>query len=348
MIFLALGYYRAPAESYGLTTEMAALLTFWLGYLMRSHEVLAISTGIVVVILLAAKETLHDFVRKQVSEEEFFDTLKFLAVVFVVFPLLPNRYIGPFEFFNPTQVWGLIVVVSAISYVGYVLMRVFGSRRGLVISSLLGGIVSTLAVTLSLAERAKNMASLSRICGVTGVMANAIQFPRLLFLVWLVDRSLAIYLTVPLFGMALVGIVGSFAFSRSKLNVEESTPVSPVMQNPFSLKPVLKFGIFFVGVVFITKVSRVWFGTEGIYVASVLSGIGSVSAIALSLADMVSNDDLSHKIATYAIFLALISNACTKWLLSYINGNREIALWLGGGFLTMLAVGALIIFGFPG
>ena len=89
-MFMGLGYYRSH-QSYGLTTEMTALLTFWLGYLMGDYEVLAISTGIVVVILLASKETLHQFVRETVSEREFFDTLKFLAVVFGVLPLLPTR-----------------------------------------------------------------------------------------------------------------------------------------------------------------------------------------------------------------------------------------------------------------
>ncbi len=125
------GYNRG--EGAGMTTELAALLVFWLGYLVRDFELQAISTGIVMTVLLAAKRGLHDFARESVSETEFYDTLKFLVVVFVIFPLLPDRSMGPYEFFNPTQVWTMVVLVSTISYVGYLAMRILGHSRGLVL-----------------------------------------------------------------------------------------------------------------------------------------------------------------------------------------------------------------------
>ncbi len=343
VVFLALGYYRDPSQSYGLTTEMAALLTFWLGYLLRDYEALAISTGIVLVILLASKKALHDFVRQQVSETEFIDTLKFLAVVFVVFPLLPNRYLGPLEFFNPTQVWMLIILISSIGYAGYILVRVFGSRRGLVINALLGGVVSTTAVTLSLATRAREVPVLSRLCGVTGVMANAVQFPRLLFLIWVVDRDLALALTLPMAAMTLVGFVGALLLSRLPRAVGDVDPVEPLLKNPFSLGPVLKFGLLFVGVFFLSRVANSVFGEEGLYVAGAVAGLGGVSAIALSMADMASHGAVSIPTASTTILIAVAANGILKWTLSLANGTRELAFWLGGGFATMLGTGALLL-----
>lgn len=340
--FLGLAYLRDPSESYGLTTEMAALLTFWLGFLLKSHEVLAISTGIVVVILLASKKALHEFVREQVTQVEFFDTLKFLAVVFVVLPLLPNRYVGPLEFFNPTQVWVLIILISSISYAGYVLVRVLGGKRGLTIGALLGGLVSTLAVTVSLAERSREAPRLSRLCGVTGVMANAVQFPRLLFLIWVVDGGLGAFLVVPLLGMALVGFVGAWLLSRWNSG-EKVEPVQPLLHNPFSLLPVLKFGVVFISIFFLTKLANLWLGPQGIYIAGGLAGLGSVSAVALSMADMVSNETVSFSVAASAIFIAIITNAIMKWVLSLVEGTRVFALWLGGGFLAALTVGVILM-----
>ncbi|MGW8180188.1 MAG: MgtC/SapB family protein, partial [bacterium] len=175
VVFLVSGYWRETGEDLGLTTELAALLTFWLGYLTRGYETLAISTGIVVVILLASKKALHRFIRKQVSETEFFDTLKFLAVVFVVLPLLPNRYIGPFQFLNPTKIWMLIILISSISYTGYILIRLLGEKKGLAVNALLGGLFSTTAVTVSLADRARRASSGARLLGFAGVAANAVQ-----------------------------------------------------------------------------------------------------------------------------------------------------------------------------
>ncbi|UCF39197.1 MAG: MgtC/SapB family protein [Acidobacteriota bacterium] len=344
-IFLALAYYRdtATSEAYGLTTEMAALLTFWLAYLLKDFEPLAISTAIVLVILLAAKEKLHHFVRETVSQEEFFGTLKFLAVIFVVFPLLPNRYVGPVEFFNPTQVWMLVILISAISYAGYILIRVFGSRKGLLISSVLGGVVSTTAVTISLAERSREMPEISRVCGLAGIMANSVQFPRLLFLIWVVDASLGKFLLLPFLGMFLVGSVGGWLVGRMRHVGERIRPIQPLLKNPFSLGPILKIGVFFVGVFTFSKWANVWFGESGIYLVSALSGLGSVSAVGLSLADMVGKESISIPVAAVAILIALTSNALLKWIVAAVNGSRKLAFWLGAGFVAMLGVGTPLI-----
>ena len=102
-VLVAIGYYRSPETALGLTTEMASLLVFWLGFLLHTHEILAISTAIVLTILLASKGALHRFIQEQISETELYDTLKFLAVVLVVFPILPDRSLGA----SPTPIAGL-------------------------------------------------------------------------------------------------------------------------------------------------------------------------------------------------------------------------------------------------
>ncbi len=66
-VLVAIGYYRSPETALGLTTEMASLLVFWLGFLLHTHEILAISTAIVLTILLASKGALHRFIQEQIS-----------------------------------------------------------------------------------------------------------------------------------------------------------------------------------------------------------------------------------------------------------------------------------------
>lgn len=343
VIFLVSGYWRETGGDFGLTTEMVALLTFWLGYLTRDYETLAISTGIVVVILLASKKALHEFVKKQVSESEFFDTLKFLAVVFVVFPLLPNRYLGPYEFLNPTKIWTLIILISTISYAGYVLIKLLGERKGLGISALLGGLVSTVALTLSLAERARSAPGFSRLFGMAGVIANSVQPPRILFLVSVVDLGLGRFLALPLLSMSAVGFLFSWILSRIRSTKEEEVPLEALLNNPYSLKPVLKLGFFFVGIFFFVKVANLWLGHTGIYLASVLAGLGSVSAISLSVADMVHNGSLSVREASTAILFALSSNAIMKWAFAWTRGTRELAFWVGAGLFVMLVTAVVVL-----
>jgi len=345
VVFLGLGYYRESERSLGMTTEAAALLTFWFGYLVRSHEALMISASIVLVILLASKDTLHGFVKGEVTEVELYDTLKFLAVVFVIFPLLPNRYVGPYDFFNPTQVWLLVILLSAISYSGYVLIRVLGGTRGLQVNALVGGLVSTMAVTMSLAERAREAPEWSRLFGVTGVMANAVQFPRLLVLIGVVHRELAFFLAVPLLGMFVVGLAGAWVVGRVRKVWDEEPSVSLLLTNPFSFWPALKFALLFVGVFFFSKLATVWLGEQGVYPAGAIAGLADVSAISLSVADMVRTDTVSLTTASIAVFIAIAMNAVMKGIVALVNGNRPLALWLGGGFLAMLGTGVVLMVG---
>lgn len=337
-----LGYHRSPAESLGFTTELAALLVFWIGYLLSSQEAAAVSLGIVLTIFLASKQSLHRFVREQISEAEFDATLKFLAVVLVVYPILPDRGLGPYEFFNPRQVWGFVILVSSISYAGYFLIRWLGPRRGLMVGGLAGGIVSTAAVTLSLAERSRSAPEASRFMGAVAVLANAVQGPRLLLLLWVVDRTLARSLAIPLLGMAAVGVAGAWLLGRRAVR---QTDIDFPLENPYSVRPALKFGLFFVVILLVIKVAQLWLGDRGILLASAAAGAGSASAVALSVSELFGQGSLSPLVAAWAIVLAIATNALFKWVLALVNGTRQMAFWLGGGLLTMVAAAFLALFG---
>lgn len=339
-LLLLLGYYRHARQSFGLTTEIAGLLTFWLGYLVHDYESLAISTGIVVAILLAFKRGMHGFVKERISEAEFYDTLKFLAVVFVAFPLLPDQDLGPYGAVNPRQLWILVVLVSTISYAGYFLIRTLGGRWGLGISAVLGGLVSTPAATMALARRAREAPQLARACGMSGVMANAVQFPRLLVLVWAVEPDLGRYLALPLLGMLVVGMVGAFVLGR-RGSPEPSMEM--LLQNPYSLRFALEIGLLFALVFLISKVAIVWLGTQGLYAVSAVAGLGDASAMSLSAARLVSDGSLTLEAASAVVLIAVTANALFKWGVTLWNGNRQLASWLGAGLAAMLVTGGVLM-----
>ena len=337
-----MGYYRSPEGSLGLTTEIAALLVFWIGFLLNAHEAAAISLGIVVTIFLASKRSLHHFVREQVSESEFEATLKFLAVVLVVYPILPDRALGPYGFFNPRDVWGLVILVSTISYSGYFLIRWLGARRGLMLSSLVGGVVSTTAVTMSLADRARRAPEASRLMGSLAVLANVAQGPRLLLLLWVVERGLALRLAPPLLGMAAAGMVGAWLVTpRGAAAGNEEVP----LQNPYSVKPALKFALFLVAVLLVVAVDNAELGDRGSLLASAIAGLGSTSAVALSVAKLSGQQALFPSTAAMSVVVAIAANSLAKLVLAWMHGTRQMALWFAGGLLTMLAVAVLLLLG---
>src|SRR5262245_50196519 len=137
-------------ESAGLTTEITALVTFLLGAAVwyphggaeptepaGDATALAIMLGVVVTVILSLKPFTLAFV-KHIEQEEILSTLKFAIVAFVILPVLPDRPLTPLQI-NPRQVWFFVVLVSGISFVSYVLIRIIGPQRGLGLSGLLGG-----------------------------------------------------------------------------------------------------------------------------------------------------------------------------------------------------------------
>ena len=128
---------RRGGERGGITTELAGVATFCLAYLTSTAAALpygpplAIGATIVVVLFLEARDWIHTFSRETITDVEFNDTLLFIAVVLVAFPLLPEGRFGPYDFFSPQQIWLFVILVSAISYLGYFLQKFLGAEKGL-------------------------------------------------------------------------------------------------------------------------------------------------------------------------------------------------------------------------
>ncbi len=334
-VFLVAGYWRESARSLGMTTEAAAMATYWLGVLVHTHETLAVATAIVLVMLLAHKQALHAFARRGLSEVELFDTLKFLAVVFVVYPLLPEGYLTRWELVQPRRVWLLVILVSTLDYAGYIATRVLGGRRGIALTALVGGIASTTAVTASLADRSREAPDASRLLGVIGVMANAVQAPRLLLLVLAVDAGLAARLAAPLTAMTVLGFAGAWLLSRRGRPRDEPQVDLP-LSNPYAFLPALKFALFFSVVLAAAQVGTRVLGQGAVVALAAVSGLVDCSAISLSLAEMTADRALPLTVAAASVVLAVASNAVFKLGIALLQGTRAFAFWLGGGLVTMV------------
>lgn len=336
-VLVAIAFSNEWSTNSGLTTEVAAFAVFWLAYLVRVNEVLAVSAAIVLAILLASKSSLHDFLADSVSEREFFDTLKFLAVVFVVYPLLPDRSLGPWGFFNPARVWLMIVLVSTVSYAGYLMVRWLGPNRGVLLSGLAGGLVSTTATTLALAGRTKKAPGASDFLGLSGGLANAVQLPKILILLSVVNSDLGSAIAPALVAGAAAGLValGTIATVVAR-GRRVDPPAAVAYRNPFSLAPALRFGALFVVVLFIVRVAEVAFGDRGILLASALGGTVSATATSLSIANLANLESLPIGGAVLSILVALTANALLKLVLAAFQGTRAYALRLAFGLALIM------------
>lgn len=323
---------------HGMTTEVALLLTFLLGSLALSESrLLAASIAVVVALLLSLKTHLHGALRK-LNEAELGGALKLLFISVVLLPALPNQGYGPWQAFNPYTTWWMVVLIAGIGFAAYVAIRLLGTRHGLLVTALLGGIVSSTAMTMSLArlDSAKLRPALA-----AGLLAtSALMFPRVLLEVGLINRALLPALIAPLLTAGLVYAAGALFYYLRAAQQPEST-TEPPLKNPFELGPAMRFATLLVLILFLVEGAQRGLGDIGIYLVSLVSGLTDVDAITLSLANSA-HTDLSEQVAVRGIFLAALSNSLVKAVLIAFIAGRSMALltlpFMAGGLLAGFAV----------
>jgi uncharacterized membrane protein (DUF4010 family) len=334
-------YLRARELGLGITTEAAAIATFLLGFLAHTDAHAAGVLAILLTVVLASKRFTRETVRKM-RRVELTDTLKLLVVVLIVLPLLPNRTLDPWGALNPRKVGMLVLLISGIGYVGYFLTRILGARRGLGLTGILGGLTSSTAVTAAMAAEAKQRPEHSAICTFSTIAANATMFARVLAVVVVLDRALALRLAWPIGAMCLVATVAAVVLWLRAGRGERPAERSEIpLKNPFSVGPALKFAVFFVAILLVAKLAKTYLGEQGLYAAAALSGLADVDAITLTIAEQTKSAALAQGPGAIGITIAIVSNSVVKTGISFYAGGlafgRLVALCLG------LATGAGLV-----
>ncbi len=327
----------------GLTTEFSALLTILAGALVYlDHMAIAIATIVAVTGLLSLKFEMHTFVR-HLTKEDIVATLKFAVITAIILPVLPNKNFGPepFNLFNPHTIWLLIVLISGVSFVGYILIKIIGAKRGIGLVGLLGGLASSTAVTLTLTQRSRSTPQLSASFTQAILIAWTVMYVRLLILVAAVNISIIKYLWLPILAGTLAGLCYTlFLYLRQSKDAEAE---HVEMTNPFELGPAIKFGILFSVILLLSKAAQVYLGDTGLYLASLVSGLADVDAISLSVAKMsTGGSSLSYSSAATAIAFASVSNTVLKGAVSAIGGSAELRKTILPGAVIMI-VAVLVV-----
>ena len=344
-LLLAVFHYEHGSERGGITTELAGLATFCLAYMTSTATLpafgapLAIGATIVVVFFLEARDWLHKFTSETITEIEFNDTLLFLAVVLVAYPMLPEGRFGPYEFFSPQQVWLFVIMVSAISYIGYFLQKFMGTEKGLEYTSLIGGLASTTAATLSFARQSREHPEQVQTLWRAAVIANTVQFPRTMFILYTVNVPLAQSCLIPLVAMfaASAALAWYLGVKSSAMAVGAGEP--PPSGNPFRLLPGLKFGALFAGILLLSKAAAARFGAEAVIPTSILGGLVDVATVILAASELMVSGKLSQNAAAGNIMLALAANIVLKVVLAASSGTRAFAARMALSSGVALAAG---------
>jgi uncharacterized membrane protein (DUF4010 family) len=349
---LAISYARATPADSGLTSEVAALVTFGLGALAATPEILpdapryllVAAIASITMALLAMKRPLHGFMAK-VSSDDIYATAKFIVLAAVVIPLLPDRTYGPLDVLNPWKIGLMIALVAGVSFTGYVVARTIGSERGLLLTGLLGGLVSSTAVTLTFSGRARKEPALAPLCTAAILAGSTTMFPRLLVLVALVDPVLLASLAAPLGAMTITGYALAWVlYRRERREATHATGDALSLRNPFELKQAVQFGLAFGVILFVAKAAQVYIGRGGVLASSVLAGLSDVDAITLSLVDLHRHDGgITAATATAGVALAAVANTLSKAAIAVVAGGFRLGARVGAVFSLTLAAGGLAL-----
>ncbi|HET8865398.1 MAG TPA: MgtC/SapB family protein [Gracilimonas sp.] len=328
-------------DDVGITTEVALLLTFSLGaWAALGFQMEALGSAVAVIALLSLKPVLHDWLKK-IDVEVIYAGIKLLVISVIMLPLLPNQGYGPWETLNPYWIWWMVVLISGLSFLGFILVKYAGEGKGTLLTAVIGGLASSTAVTVSLAQFAKQKTDNTAKIFIAGVLvASSMMFIRVIIEVAVVHPEMLHPLWIPLAVMLLLSFVCVFWLWKRSDKTEENENPSLDLGNPLQLPTALKFGALLAVILVLATALKEWFGDEGIYLLALLSGLMDVDAITLSLSEMAKTE-ITTAVATLGIVIAVISNTLVKaGLFIYLAGLKKSTelLWM----ILIISAGGIV------
>lgn len=328
----------------GITIELSALIIFWIGVLVgKEYQVLAILITLFLAGIDAFRQSLHNFA-KTLEQKEWFGAFQLLAFSGAVLPFLPRVPIDPWGIFVPFNIWLLVILISGIGFVGYFLIKYLGPKGGIPLVGFFGSIVSSTAVTISLAEQSKQYKMHDIFAGGILIAIATMQIRAIIEILLLGSKEFWPFLIVP-GSIALASGAGATHFLlnyKKNLHWWKSKPHSLELNSPFRIGPALKFGLLFVAVLFALSLGQQYFGNSGAYVTALLSGAVDIDAIILSSLEAARLGELPIPVAQTSIAIAIFFNTIVKVGYVAVLGNRELLKKVAPSIGIVTAVGAIV------
>jgi len=343
---LVIASYLATTRSgdVGSTTEVAELITVLNGALCYWGMLqLAAAIGVATTVVLSAKLPLQKLVEK-LTTEDLVATLKFGVVTAIVLPVLPREPLGPppFDVLVPYDLWRMVVLISAIGFVGYVLIQIVGPKRGIGLTGILGGLVSSTALTLSFAQKSRQDDRLGKPFALAIVVAWTMMFARILTAVAVINRDLLDALWLPLSATGAAGAAYA-AWLHFSDRVSPETEIQ--FSNPFEVGPALRFGLLYAVVLLVSRAAQLEFGDRGVLLSALVAGVADVDAITLSLSELSrSSQGLGLEAAASGVMVAAMANTALKGGIVLVTASSSLRRRVWPAVVVVLGCGLAFTF----
>mgnify|MGYP002780426318 FL=1 len=332
---------EAAAEGrFSVTSVVAAQATFLLGALaVMGDAAVAGAAAVAMTGLLAARESLHAFMAR-LSWVELRSAVVLLAMTLVALPLVPDRPVALLGGLNPARVWLLAVILAAVSYLGYVAIRLFGAGAGQAAAGAAAGLVSSTAATVSNARASVARPTEAGALAAGALVAGAVSCLRTALLAWVGAAAVGELLAPALLAAAAVQGLALLALLRPREMGQE--PPAAAIGNPFELRSVLQLALLLAVVGLVSRMAAERFGGAGAIAVAALTGLADVDAVTLTVPALVPAQ-LSPALGALAVAVAVGANGLAKAAYGLALGTRGFGLRFGVGTLAGLAAGGLML-----
>ncbi|MGM0718768.1 MAG: MgtC/SapB family protein [Halobacteriota archaeon] len=308
-------------EEVGFTTSVTVFLVGLLGLLIghgRYTESAAIAVA--TVLLLSERDRLHGYV-DTLTDRELRDSLKLGALVFVLYPILPDEAIDPYGVLVLREVLVFAIFVLLIEFSSYLLMGKLGGSKGLALTGLLAGGANSFAaagVLARLADRSREALSTAAFALMLATLAMIVR-----------NVGIAAVLAVGLVGtlwqpaLVLSGLTAVAALLLWK-NSETVDEFGIDVDSPFSFRSAAKFSIAYVAILLVSVGAEELFGGAGLLATAFAGGLVSSAAVSVTAATVFNGGAVAAEAAVAMVVLGIVASLTSKIVLvEWINGEMR-------------------------
>jgi uncharacterized membrane protein (DUF4010 family) len=332
-------------RSLEMTTSVALIVTFILGVLAGlGHLFTPIASAILMTMLLAWKTELKRFAG-DLKLSEIRGAVLLGLIGFVIYPLLPNRFIDSWQLLNPRQSWLIVIIVAGLGFANYVLLRIF-SDRGLYYTAVLGGLVNSTATAAELSRTALSGGSASSESAPSGtvvalvLLTSVAMFMRNLVILAIFSPASLSIATWPLLAMT----AGAAIFAWKQRDRGTAPVRSLRLDSPVSLRHVLSLGALFVLMEIVGTIGARYMGRFGFLALSLLGGTVSSASATAAAATMAIHGKLSPEVAGVGTVFASIASALVNLpLVQRQSHDKRLTRNLAVSSLLLVAAGLLVL-----
>ncbi|GHC53721.1 hypothetical protein GCM10008083_17270 [Ulvibacter litoralis] len=339
-VIVAISYWITASQGeIGSTTEFATIFTYLLGGLtLLGHIELSLALTVILVVILSLKMKFKSIVG-QISQEELSAFIRFVVIALLILPFLPDKNLGPYAVVNPRDIGWIIVLTSGIGFVGYILMKFLGANRGILLTGIFGGLVSSTVVTWTFSKKSKETPELSANYAVAIFAAATIMVLRVGVWVYIFNKPMLNDLILSLL-LIFSAALGTTIYFYKKQNGEKHFKDTLPLGAPLNLKDAVFFGFLYTGILILVSYASTEYGAKGIYLSSAISALTDIDAIAISVSKL-GGETINFLTAQNAILLATLANTIVKIGIALYSGSNRMKTYILLGYGVIFIAGIL-------